>query len=162
MIDEVTRTALLDYIRPHFRLAWNGHHGISHWTRVESIGLALAAETGANARVVSLFALFHDACRIDEYEDPRHGARGARLAERLHGVLFEATDVEMTLLVDACVRHSDGHIEADVTVQTCWDADRLDLPRVGIRPLPQFLCTAAARQRIVAGQVRPAAVLLHP
>jgi uncharacterized protein len=35
--------------------------------------------------------------------------------------------------------------EADVTVQTCWDADRLDLGRIGIKPEPRFLCTAAAQ-----------------
>ena len=35
--------------------------------------------------------------------------------------------------------------DADITVQTCWDADRLDLGRVGIRPDPRRLCTAAAR-----------------
>jgi uncharacterized protein len=32
-----------------------------------------------------------------------------------------------------------------VTVLTCWDADRLDLGRVGIRPAPRLLCTSAAR-----------------
>ncbi|MFM7531655.1 MAG: hypothetical protein ACKO5J_04035, partial [Rubrivivax sp.] len=42
--------------------------------------------------------------------------------------------------------HSSGLTEADVTVQTCWDADRLDLGRVGIRPSPRYLCTPAARQ----------------
>jgi uncharacterized protein len=31
-------------------------------------------------------------------------------------------------------------------VLTCWDADRLDLGRVGIRPLAERLCTDAARQ----------------
>jgi uncharacterized protein len=36
-------------------------------------------------------------------------------------------------------------MEGDVTVLTCWDADRLDLGRVGIRPDPTYLCTAAAR-----------------
>jgi uncharacterized protein len=145
-LETKTRSILLEYIQPRFRLDWVGAHGISHWERVEANGLALAKQTGANIRVVSLFALFHDACRHDEYEDPEHGARGAELAQRLHGKLFEVTDHELTLLVDACRRHSDGHIDADITVQTCWDADRLDLPRVGIRPLPQYLCTSAARR----------------
>jgi len=31
-------------------------------------------------------------------------------------------------------------------VQTCWDADRLDLGRVGKKPDPLRLCTAAARK----------------
>jgi hypothetical protein len=30
-------------------------------------------------------------------------------------------------------------------VQVCWDADRLDLLRVGIRPNARYLCTEAAR-----------------
>jgi uncharacterized protein len=36
-------------------------------------------------------------------------------------------------------------IDADITIQTCWDADRLDLGRVGTTPDPARLCTAAAR-----------------
>jgi uncharacterized protein len=54
------------------------------------------------------------------------------------------------LLMIACRGHSDGHRDGHPTVQTCWDADRLDLGRVGIRPDPRYLCLAAARcpQRI--------------
>lgn len=33
----------------------------------------------------------------------------------------------------------------DPTIATCWDADRLDLLRVGIRPDPARLVTEAAR-----------------
>ena len=32
-----------------------------------------------------------------------------------------------------------------IKVQTCWDADRLDLGRVGIYPDAQFLCTNTAK-----------------
>jgi uncharacterized protein len=39
-----------------------------------------------------------------------------------------------------------GRTEADNTIQTCWDADRLDLGRVGIVPDPSRLCTAAAKE----------------
>ena len=42
--------------------------------------------------------------------------------------------------------HSDGHIEGDPVLRACWDADRLDLWRVGIEPDPQRLCTAHARK----------------
>ena len=148
MLNTETRIALLDYIRPRFKLDWGGAHGISHWERVEANGLALAGETGANPLVVSLFALFHDACRDNEYDDPQHGRRGAALARQLRGKLYDVTDEELILLTDACARHSDGFLDGDITVQTCWDADRLDLPRVGIQPLPQFLCTEAAKKRV--------------
>jgi uncharacterized protein len=148
MIDNATRHELLEYIRPRFRLDWRGHHGVAHWGRVETRGLSLCKLTGANPKVVVLFSIFHDSCRENEYTDPLHGTRGARLAEQLHGKLFTATDAEMSLLIDACTRHSDGHLEADITVQTCWDADRLDLPRVGIRPLAKYLCTDAAKKML--------------
>ena len=36
-------------------------------------------------------------------------------------------------------------VEADITVQVCWDADRLDFGRVGMVPAPKKLCTAAAK-----------------
>jgi len=35
-------------------------------------------------------------------------------------------------------------VDADPTVQTCWDADRLDLGRVGIKPAARYLSLEAA------------------
>ena len=59
--------------------------------------------------------------------------------------------LELRLLELACREHSSGRIHADVTVQTCWDADRLDLGRVGIKPNPAYLCTEEAREpKIIA------------
>jgi hypothetical protein len=52
---------------------------------------------------------------------------------------------EIDWLQVACDLHSEGHIDAPRAVQVCWDADRLDLGRVGITPLPGLLCTEAAR-----------------
>ena len=52
---------------------------------------------------------------------------------------------EMDLLTEALIYHSDGYTEADITVQVCWDADHLDLSRVGIKPAPHKLCTAPAK-----------------
>ncbi len=125
----------------------SGIHGISHWGRVLENGTHLARLTGANLRVVQLFALFHDSRRMNDDRDPNHGARGAALAAEMHGKLFTLSPDELDLLQDACTRHTKGFTEADITVQTCWDADRLDLPRVGIYPDSKRLCTAAARDR---------------
>ena len=58
---------------------------------------------------------------------------------------FDLSDKEMELLTEALKYHSDGYTEADITVQVCWDADRLDLGRVGIKPAPHRLCTASAK-----------------
>ena len=139
------RALLLRHLRDRFLIDWHGHHGASHWVRVRRNGLLLAKRTGANALVVELFAFFHDSCRVNEYTDRNHGSRGAELAVILRGKYFDATEAEMALLVCACSGHSDGHLDADITVQTCWDADRLDLGRVGIEPDAKYLCTAAAK-----------------
>jgi uncharacterized protein len=50
--------------------------------------------------------------------------------------------------VNALAGHSDGKTEADVTVQTCWDADRLDLGRIGVYPKTELLCTATAKSAL--------------
>ncbi|WP_306548090.1 hypothetical protein [Desulfobulbus sp.] len=122
-----------------------GIHGLSHWARVHANGLRLAETTGADARVVELFALFHDSRRLTEQADPEHGPRGAMLAEQLRGVAFQLDDQPFQLLLAACRLHTTARTHADVTVQTCFDADRLDLSRIGKTVDPQFLCTEAAR-----------------
>ncbi len=142
----IDKHALIAFLRRQFKIDWHGHHGIPHWGRVRANGLMLAAETGANMHVVELFAFFHDAGRLNEHEDEGHGGRGAALARQLRGRFFDAVDAEMDLLQYACDHHSDGMKIGDVTVLTCWDADRLDLGRVGITPNPRYLCTEAAKR----------------
>ena len=136
---------LLHVIRAQYTLPWLGLHGLPHWARVREIGLRLATETGANPAIVELFAVLHDARRRNEEVDPGHGQRGADLAATLRGTLIQLPDRDFALLSTACADHTKGLIDADITIQTCWDADRLDLGRVGTTPDPARLCTAAAR-----------------
>jgi len=74
-----------------------------------------------------------------EYSDPEHGLRAAKYAKQLNHVFFELRDIQMTLLIQALEGHSKGGVHTNSTIQTCWDADRLDLGRVGIKPAPEFL-----------------------
>lgn len=136
---------LVRILRAQFALEWEGIHGAPHWARVRINGLRLAEATGANARVVELFAFLHDSRRENDGWDPGHGMRAARLARKLAGIAFELEAQELALLEAACRDHSEGGTEGDITVLTCWDADRLDLGRVGVRPEPRRLCTDAAR-----------------
>ncbi len=138
---------LLAAILNDYRLEPGGIHGVSHWARVLENGRRLAAATGADLAVVELFAVFHDSRRFNEGHDPGHGRRGAELARGLRGAAFELADGPFQLLHRACSGHTGGSADTDITVRTCWDADRLDLGRVGIRPDPQLLCTSAARER---------------
>ena len=138
---------LIAAIRSQYRLEWEGIHGAPHWARVLRNGLELAARTQARADVVALFAVFHDACRHNDDQDPQHGPRGAALARDFHGRHFQLDSPGLTLLTVACETHTTGTAHPDITVRTCWDADRLDLWRVGIRPHPRRLTTEPAQQR---------------
>jgi uncharacterized protein len=137
---------LLDLVQNGFALRVSGIHGLAHWMRVRANGLRLAEQTGADPQVVELFAFLHDSQRLNDGRDPQHGARAAEFASTLRGTLLTLPDEEFELLRYACEYHTNGLTEAHVTVQTCWDADRLDLGRIGIRPDPRYLCTTAARE----------------
>lgn len=136
---------LVHRILEDYELPWRGTHGVGHWARVLENGMRLADATGAKVEIVQLFALFHDSRRINEGEDDGHGERGADLADELRGDLFNLSDADFELLYEACAAHTDGLVEGDITVQVCWDADRLDLGRVGMIPAPKKLCSPAAK-----------------
>ncbi len=140
-IRQILHTVLEDYALP-----WGDDHGIAHWARVLENGLRLVGETGANVEVVSLFAVLHDARRVNEGTDPDHGPRAAEFARTLRGRLFDLPDHEFGLLHRACSGHTHERTHPDMTIQTCWDADRLDLGRVGITPHPKYLGTEVARR----------------
>lgn len=140
---------LIQEIRQQYQLPWTGEHGITHWARVLENGLRLAPITSANAKVVQYFAVFHDSRRLNEGHDPQHGKRGAHYAVALWNQYVDLSDDDFMLLQIACRHHTEGQNHPNVTVQTCWDADRLDLGRVGIVPDPQRLCTDAARSESI-------------
>ena len=129
-----------------FPLGPHSDHGAEHWRRVEQNGLLLAKESGADITVVRLFALFHDSRRENEFTDPDHGRRGAIYAGELRNTYFQVTDEQFDLLEFACTWHTETTHNADPTIGTCWDADRLDLGRVGIIPDPRYMNTELGRQ----------------
>ena len=77
---------------------------------------------------------------------PTTAPRAAEFARTLRGRLFDLTDHEFGLLHRACAGHTHERTHPDVTIRTCWDADRLDLGRVGISPHPKYLGTEVARR----------------
>lgn len=137
---------LVEVIRREFVLSWHGIHGASHWARVRSNGLRLAGLTGANPDVVELFAFLHDLKRANDGLDPGHGRRAAEFIATLRESHIDLPDRDFEYLLYACEYHSEGLVQANITIQTCWDADRLDLGRIGIKPQARYLCTSAARE----------------
>ncbi len=142
---EIT-SGLVDYIKANYRLNINGLHGWNHWIRVWENGQRLAQQNGADLAVVALFAFTHDMAREADHMDLGHGPRAAKwIKNDLQGKLIHLSAQQLDWLMEAVRLHTSGLVHANLTVMTCWDSDRLDLGRAGIRPAPRRLCTPEAR-----------------
>lgn len=120
-------------------------HGPDHWERVERNARMLAAVTpGAEVGICALFARLHDRFRENEWDDPEHGARAAEYVREIYG-RRSIDDDPRDLLCYALEHHDCGAVAIDPTVGVCWDADRLDLGRVGVALDPALFSTEAGR-----------------
>ena len=145
---EISHSGLFNLIISQFKLGVDRVHGISHWRMVGEIGNYLAKQTKADIEVVNLFAYLHDAKRENEDDDLGHAKRASIFADELYNKkLFFISKSQLDKLLFACEHHSHSNVKSDdITVQTCWDADRLDLYRIGIIPDKLFLNTDFAKQ----------------
>lgn len=150
---------LLDKILSDYRLKPYGIHGIPHWCRVIKYGLNLAVETGASRKIVTLFGILHDCQRWDDGIDKDHGLRAAVYIKSLvQENLLNLTQDELQTLSDACEGHTNGldySYKPSIDVQVCWDADKLDLFRLGKRIDQRRLFTKEAKQIVQYGDFIP-------
>ena len=85
--------------------------------------------------------------RTDDYEDPGHGHRAAQFIDSIRPrYLANFSDVEIDLLKEACRQHETGTKTGNKTIDICLDADRLDLPRLGISPTPRQMVTRQGKE----------------
>ena len=119
-------------------------HGEAHWRTVAAVARSLVeVEPLADPAVTFAFALIHDAMRRDDGRDPFHGARAAGLARDLaRDGLLRLREHQLVVLCAALAEHAGGTTTTDPTTAVCWDADRLTLGRVGIRPDARLLSSA--------------------
>ncbi len=151
-------------------------HSIGHWSRVLSFANHLADQEALDDSVIPtrdalyLASLFHDSMRVSEMGDHGHGGRGAmnllvKSKERWFNYYDEAA-IELAmhccclhteLLPSityykgylACISNERNREDAEVMIETIkifCDADRLDLPRIGIKVDPEYLFTDSAKK----------------
>ena len=138
--------SLIRKTKPIWDSEW---HGISHWERVRENAELIAQSNGGNLKVVGYFSYLHDSCRENEDEDPQHGPRAVEFAKK-HRDVIDLNDDEFRVMCRACSGHTfsmpgDSKV-INTTLAACWDGDRLDLPRVGITPDPQYLFSDLGKQ----------------
>jgi uncharacterized protein len=145
-IYQVIPKSTLQKILKEYNLDLNrSNHGFGHWTRVLENGLIIADMNNANKKVIITFSFFHDLARISEEKDSEHGMYGAELLKKYKNEL-RLNKVEFADCYEACENHSTIIHHENKDIATCWDADRLDLMRNGIYPLPEKLNTYVAKQ----------------
>ncbi len=139
---------ILSLVEKEFRLGSDSIHGKRHWDHVWEFGQAIGKNNGADLTVVYLFSYLHDSKRVDESDDDGHGERAAVFVQELFAKrMLDVSGKQLGQLIFACRFHDKPCSRSDdVSIQTCWDADRLDLPRVGIKVDPTRLSTKEAVQ----------------
>ena len=107
-------------------------HGVEHWDRVAKFGRMLYKE-GADIDVIMVFAYLHDSERVNNACDDEHGPRAAKLIDTIrHTELKDLNDEQIAKLKRACELHTIQHRTGDLTIDICFDSDRLDFYRVGL------------------------------
>lgn len=145
---------LIAHLLGEFALRWDGIHGLSHWVRVYRNGLWLAYkmklehEVEVDQEVIALFAVLHDAGRVSDGVDENHGSATSALVSKLSGAHFNISPPQEQTLTYACLMHHQDIVSFEPTVGVCWDANRLDLSRVGLKIDPRFLSTQAAKDYV--------------
>lgn len=149
---EFTNFSLVNKIANDFKLnLYESDHGINHWHRVYLNALEIAQYYEIQSPIFELFAIFHDSQRENEYIDSEHGKRGSQLANKYYSDFASyCSKIEFTKLQFACQYHTaldiEHHYSDDILVNICWDADRLDIGRVGIKPDKEYLFTDYAKE----------------
>lgn len=122
-------------------------HGYNHWKSVEKIGHYIADSNGADKKLISMFAFLHDIGRTVQFAEPGHGEKSAEIIKEIFKKEYlELNDEQYAKLLEAVSEHDKSDAKSDdITIQTCWDADRLDLPRVYILPDKNLLYTEVGK-----------------
>ena len=139
---------LVEFIRD---ITWRpGIHGISHSRTVYKYGTILSNKNAniykkpVDIAVVRWFAYLHDIQRAFYGDDAGHGERAVLFIDHIRkSYLKRLSEEQVYKLKEACRLHSTTHSTGDLTIDTCFDANRLDLRRTGIIPNPKKMATEA-------------------
>ena len=141
-------SALKDYIKENKQVWHSPFHGINHWDNVWMNGQEIGWAVDADMEVVEYFSYLHDCQRWSEGSDWLHGPRAAQFAHE-NRELFDLSSSQFKDLIGAVAGHTKLQpgckAGENPTIAACWDADRLDIWRVGYAVDPRYLFTERAK-----------------
>ena len=113
-------------------------HGELHWRAVSQAGIEIAKLNGGRTEIAMAFGLIHDSQRLCDDWDPEHGLRAAKWASKSKRLLDLIGKDGRDIVAAAARDHEKGKVTQDRNIGTCWDADRINLWRVGLMPHADF------------------------
>jgi len=141
-------STLKDYIEENKQVWHSPFHGINHWDNVWMNGQEIGWAVDADMEVVEYFSYLHDCQRWSEGSDWLHGPRAAQFAHE-NRELFDLSSSQFKDLIGAVAGHTKLQpgckAGENPTIAACWDADRLDIWRVGYAVDPRYLFTERAK-----------------
>lgn len=139
---------IIELAKAQFVMDENSCHGLRHWKEVDLNGEILSLQEGVDPLVVHLFAYLHDCKREEDNGDYEHGDRSAQFVKdiREDGKLDFLTVDQYAKLWTACLFHAKGGVDEDMTIGACFDADRIELIRVGIVPKIELMSTPMGKR----------------
>ena len=142
---------LLEDIKKSSKVDFYGIHGIYHWYFVYLNTKKLSHHYEIESKVFKLFSLLHDSKRENENSDKGHGLRAkVFILELIEKGKINLAVKDLELLLFACENHTklntEDKLSKNLIVQICLDSDKLDLPRVGIKPKSKYLLTSYAKK----------------
>lgn len=129
-------------------------HGFSHLRRVAAVAGRIAAAAGEDIESAVVAGFLHDCARRHDGGGVDHAHDSAALTRKLLARFYPHLDA--VRLCDAIARHADGETTEDMLAACVWDADRLELRRLGIEVDPDLLSTEIARRLIRISRCRVA------
>lgn len=122
-----------------------GIHGESHIRNVVKLAKRISRrECPQYTNDVIVGAALHDVGRRDDFGGNEHAVRGSRIAK---GVIKSYwPNLHADKIVEAIKYHTGGLTTSDPLIGSIWDADRLDLVRLGKRIDISLLSTKTAKK----------------
>ncbi len=119
-------------------------HGISHLRRVAILSGRLANAVGEVVEAAVVMGFLHDCARKNDGNDLEHAHDSAVLARELTERFYPHLDVDR--ICDAIEGHAGGEVTTDPLSACLWDADRLELKRIGRTIDLDLLSTKVAKR----------------
>lgn len=141
---KVTLNKVIDIALKQSKLPAMSPHRFDHWSRVHQNAQLLSKQyNDVDEKVIMAFSYLHDCKRKNDGVDFIHGRDAAEFIDTLN---LDLTKDQLSILKIACEFHTDGKTRnLNNTIAVCWDADRLDIGRVGIMPEPKYMCTSLGK-----------------